>query len=1072
MSRVSSEKAKAIFLAAIEINVSDRRLQFLDQICMDDRELRDRVDKLLLAHELEDCSDSQSVPSVHDSADHDGTLDYSPLFQEGSMFGPYRLREKLGSGGMGVVWAADQKTPLRRRVALKLIKPGMDSEQVIARFEAEREALSLMDHPNIAKVLDAGTGPSGHPYFAMELVRGVPITDYCDQSKLSVEERVRLFTHVCYAIQHAHQKGIIHRDIKPSNVLVTLHDGIPVPKVIDFGVAKALHHRLSDLTVYTRVASAVGTPLYMSPEQAELSGLDIDTRSDIYSLGVLLYELLTGEPPMSREFVSNSPFEEVRRVIREVEPQKPSTRVSSLGTNAAQIAGSRGTDSQRLARKIKGDLDWILLKTLEKDRTRRYATAQGLANDLMRHLNDEPVEASPPSLTYRFRKNAWRHRKAIAATVGSLIVIVVLLFGGYQLNEQRAEVKAAKARERIRRIEIPEIERLADEENYLDAYLLGKAARDLLSDDAMLDRAFARAAVDASITSDPPGATIEIASASEKKPQWTEFDLKTPIENQLLPRGPLRIRVSLEGFYDRVKLCVLDNDSIINVVLDDVSSCPPDMVRIANQERSFLVDKFEVSNRAYQKFVDEKNGYHDLQYWTELVEDTGGEEKARQVLNTFVDDSSKQLGPRNWINGRFPPGEENHPVRGISWYEACAYARSERKSLLAAPDWQRAATRNLASYLLPIANYSSDEPLDCGDNNVVGGNGIYDMAGNVSEWTMTRDEGSWRRVCGGSFPDPSYVFFSNYVSVNAADRPLKVGFRCAKYQNVPETRGDTRDPDRYNASMRIDPGVEWESCLRQFDYDRTLPLNSKTIYSESMNSYCKYELVRIDAPYGHEELNLHFFIPHEPSELLQTIVYLPGASSTRLIRFDDAIHLADAKNVEEFVKNGRLVCWPEIQRTFGRRREQRNDRLAFFQRVMDVRRTVDYLHHRGGIDTERLALIGYSWGAHISPVVASIEPRFDTLILLSSGLAYNNKPPELTPYAYAPFVKQPVLMFNGSRDHNHPIDRSQRPLRNLFGAMDSEKRLIIEDYDHDLPPKRTGEVVNEWLNERFGKPRD
>ena len=309
------------------------------------------------------------------------TIDPSPVAEcAGAIIGPYKLREQLGEGGMGVVFVAEQERPVRRKVALKIIKPGMDTKEVIARFEAERQALALMDHPNIAKVLDAGSTESGGPYFVMELVRGIPITEYCDQAKLTVRERLALFIQVCQAIQHAHQKGIIHRDVKPSNVLVTLHDGKPVPKVIDFGVAKATNQRLTERTIYTRFAQIIGTPMYMSPEQAALSGLDVDTRSDIYSLGMLLYELLTGTTPFDKERFDKAAYDEIRRIVREEQPSKPSTKISTLGNNATTVSRTRGTDPHSLSKFVLGDLDVIVMKAIEKDRTRRYDTASGLAD--------------------------------------------------------------------------------------------------------------------------------------------------------------------------------------------------------------------------------------------------------------------------------------------------------------------------------------------------------------------------------------------------------------------------------------------------------------------------------------------------------------------------------------------------------------------------------------------------------------------------------------------------------------------------------------------------------------------
>ena len=342
------------------------------------------------------------------------------------MIGRYKLLEKIGEGGFGEVWMAEQREPVKRRVALKILKPGMDSRQVVARFEAERQALAMMDHPHIARIHDAGTTDSGRPYFVMELVRGTRITDYCDQHQLTTGQRLDLFIKVCQAIQHAHQKGIIHRDIKPSNVLVTVNDGVPVPKVIDFGIAKATQQELTNKTIFTQFQQFIGTPAYISPEQAEMSSLDIDTRADIYSLGVLLYELLVGQTPFDAREMMQGGFDALRKIIREREPQRPSTRLNTLPGDARTTAGQRRqTDAGRLVHQLQGDLDWIVMKCLEKDRTRRYETANGLAADITRHLNNEPVTARPPSATYRFQK-ALRRNKLVFAAAGAVAGALLL----------------------------------------------------------------------------------------------------------------------------------------------------------------------------------------------------------------------------------------------------------------------------------------------------------------------------------------------------------------------------------------------------------------------------------------------------------------------------------------------------------------------------------------------------------------------------------------------------------------------------------------------------------------------
>jgi tetratricopeptide (TPR) repeat protein len=499
---------KNIFGQVKGLSSSDERAAYLQQACAGEPALRAEIESLLQADH--DAGSFLRERNLFPTA----TVDEPITERPGAAIGPYKLLEQIGEGGFGVVFMAEQTHPVRRKVALKVIKPGMDTRQVIARFEAERQALALMDHPNIARVLDAGTtgepaalaagahpppayagGSPGRPYFVMELVRGPAMTDYCDQNSLPIRERLELFIDVCHAVQHAHQKGIIHRDIKPSNVLVTLHDGMPVVKVIDFGIAKALGQQLTDKTLFTNFAQMIGTPLYMSPEQAEWSGLDVDTRSDIYSLGVLLYELLTGTTPFDKERLQQASFDEIRRIIREEEPPKPSTRMSQqvgrfskpshdqAGTPMSEQVGrfskpshdtagptaqaattaaeKRRSDPRKLSRLFRGELDWIVMKALEKDRNRRYETASAFAADVGRYLKDEPVQACPPSAWYKLRKLARRKKTALAMAACVFLALAGIAGSvGWAVRDRVARDHDQAAREEALD---KEVERLLDE---------------------------------------------------------------------------------------------------------------------------------------------------------------------------------------------------------------------------------------------------------------------------------------------------------------------------------------------------------------------------------------------------------------------------------------------------------------------------------------------------------------------------------------------------------------------------------------------------------------------------------
>jgi serine/threonine protein kinase len=496
-------KARSIFVSAVEEHEPAEWNEFLDGACREDDALRRRVESLLRAHQGDDAfldrGDAIGTVSIGDRRIAEGP---------GTEIGPYKLLQQIGEGGMGVVFMAEQADPIRRSVALKIIKPGMDTRQVIARFEAERQALAMMDHPNIARVLDAGTTETGRPYFVMELVKGVPITRYCDDHHLTICQRLELFLPICHAVQHAHQKGIIHRDLKPTNVLVAEYDNRAIPKVIDFGVAKATAQRLTERTMFTEFGQLVGTFEYMSPEQAKFNQLDVDTRSDIYSLGVLLYELLVGSTPLERQRIETEAFDETLRIIREEDPPKPSTRFSSLpfrvqpksdavpfagkgvegdSNDSATIAANRHTEPAKLNKELHGELDWIVMKALEKDRNRRYEAASALAADISHYLADEPVSAAAPTRLYRASKFVRRNKGTVIATAAVLAGLVAGIIGTTIGLVSQSQQRAIAERERAE-AQVNLAAALQSQDNFAEAEKLYRQALASGSSNTLEDR--------------------------------------------------------------------------------------------------------------------------------------------------------------------------------------------------------------------------------------------------------------------------------------------------------------------------------------------------------------------------------------------------------------------------------------------------------------------------------------------------------------------------------------------------------------------------------------------------------
>jgi len=1030
-----------------------------------------------------------------ESIEEQATVQAGPELEgPGGWIGRYKLLHVLGEGGMGIVYLAEQTEPVKREVALKVIKPGMDSRRVLARFEAEQQALALLEHPHIARVYDAGLAPSGRPYFVMEYVKGIPITQHCDKHRLTIEQRLRLFLHVCEAIQHAHQKGIIHRDLKPSNILVVIQDQQMIPKVIDFGVARAISQPLTERTLYTEQGQIIGTPEYMSPEQAEMTSQDIDTRSDIYSLGAVLYELLTGVLPFESDILRRDP-DHLRQIIREQDPKPPTSRLSGLSAeDSTRIAQNRQVDGGVLRRRLRGDLEWIVMKCLEKDRIRRYETVKDLAIDIEHHLNNEPVTARPPSTIYRFRKFVRRKKTVLTgiAAVIAAICIVGSLAAWYSHRQARNN--------RVKEEFLPKIERLIEGGwvNYLEAYKTAIEAGKYIPRDAKLAEALSKVTVNISINTEPPGASIYMKEYKAPDSEWEYLGI-SPIENIRFPVGFFRWRMEKEGYetvfaavptFDldlKVRKYIIPNDIVRK--LDKKGTIPPGMIRVKGQGEigDFFVDKYEVINSQFKEFVD-NGGYEKREYWKHKFIKDGREIAWEDVIKELVDATGK-AGPAAWQNGDIPEGQENYPVSGISWYEAAAYAEFMGKSLPTATHWGIAASgmsgvlqwMGFNTLLGQMSNFDGKGPAPVGSYPGMNAHGTYDLAGNVREWCWNETT-KGRVVRGGAWNDATYLF-SSWSQAPAFDRSTKNGFRCVIYLNPEKISYSAfstlkpRESRDFYAEKPVSDSI-FQFFRQQFDYDKT-DLDPNVEWKKVKSKDWIQEKITFNAAYENERITAYLFLPKSSPPPYQTVIYVPSSASVAQRSSRDLdTYLEFQYFLAPLVKNGRAVLYPVYKGTFERGNNElfaihggaeTHQYTDFIMKVIqDFRRCIDYLQQeRPEIDGQKLAYCGFSWGANYGAIIPAVEERLGASILAVGGLSGAGRS-EVNAINYVRRVKAPTLMLNGKYDLNVPYETRVKPMYDLLGTPPDKKALKLYDTDHFIPRE---ELINEtliWLDRYLG----
>jgi serine/threonine protein kinase/pimeloyl-ACP methyl ester carboxylesterase len=1062
------QKIRSVFCEALEKETKEERETYLRQVCGDDSELRTEVDTLL---RMQPEADGFFKDSLVDIDVQKGTVTETP----GTTIERYKLLERIGEGGMAVVYMAGQTEPIRRKVALKIIKLGMDTKSVIARFEAERQALAMMDHPNIAKVLDAGATETGRPYFVMELVKGVSITQYSDKNRLNTPERLDLFLQVCNAVQHAHQKGIIHRDIKPSNIMVTLHDGKPVPKVIDFGIAKATNQRLTEKTLFTRYAQMIGTPAYMSPEQAELSDLDVDTRSDVYSLGVLLYELLTGTTPFSEEELRNAGYLEMQKIICEQEPVRPSTKLSTLTDTLSEIADYRGTTPDLLRRMLRDDLDWIVIKALEKDRARRYETVHALAEDIRRYLRNEPILAGSPGMIYRLQKYWQRHQARIIA---ALVIVVLLIGSAVSIITYLRSLKMRWARQDA----LPMITKLAKQKDYLAAFFLAKKAEEYIPNDPVLVDTWGKISRTFSIHTEPSGAGIFYKEYTNIEGQWLYLG-QSPLEDIRFPVGIYRWKIIKDGFETREAVVgsYISHPEKLEITLKE-SDAHLNMVPINSQRfGTFLIDKYEVTNEQYKEFVD-KDGYEKREYWNHPFIRDGKEISWEEAIREFVDKTGV-AGPSTWEKGIYPEEQGKFPVSGISWYEAAAYAEFAGMSLPTVSHWYEAALVQDASVIIPYSNFGQG-PAHVGSYRGIGQNGIYDMAGNVREWCFNAvdDSGGMRYILGGAWTDFEYMFDLRNT-IPPWNRSSQNGFRCAYYLGKegslpkhffePEERRAKRDISQ----LKPLSDEEFHSCKQLYSYDRT-ELEAHIESIDESPVYWRKEKITFNAAYGNERVTTYLFIPKKSKPPYQPVLYFPSANAWKE---SSSENLRDLWAFDFIIQSGRAFIYPVYKSTYERSFEQGPPnpvttpiahRNWFVQMYQDFARTVDYLENRDDMDLEKLTFLGLSRGAWTGPLWVALEDRIRFAIFAGGGCwIWQDSPmPSADPMRFATHVKVPTIMLNGRYDAIFPYETSQKPLFELLGTPAEHKVHKTYPSGHPIEGFREEfkQEVLEWLDKYPG----
>jgi formylglycine-generating enzyme required for sulfatase activity/dienelactone hydrolase len=938
----------------------------------------------------------------------------------------YRILDRLGAGGMGVVYKAED-TRLKRLVALKFLPMALGQDRdAKERLMHEAQAASALDHPNICTIYEIDETEDGQLFLAMACYEGETLKDRLSHGPLPIEAALELFTGVVRGVAAAHASGIVHRDIKPANIFVTSRGDV---KLLDFGLAK-----LRNQTSLTKTGTTVGTVAYMSPEQ--VNGREADSRADVWALGVVFFEMLTGRTPFKADHDG--------AVLHAIVTQAPPA-VDSLRPDVPPA------------------VERIVVRALEKDPDARFPSAAELLKALDALRAAPPVAASQASLPVPPR--AGRMPWAVVA----IAAIALAAAGGWFVYKQ-SRVRSARA-------ELPRLVDLIQTEQPAPAYRLIRQLEPLLGGDPEFVKVRESILLPVSIRTTPPDADVEIKGYREFDSSWQPLG-RSPIDLRL-PRGSFRFRITKSGFtpFEGARAMI----GTVSFTLLPEQALPDGMVfvpagpaRLGNDEitlGAFFLDKFEVTNRVYKAFVD-KGGYRSSEYWKEPFMKDGRALSFEQGMAEFRDATGRP-GPSTWELGAYPEGQDEMPVRGISWYEAAAFARFAGKTLPTAYHWRRAAVMGVFSDVLQLSNFSNKGPSAVGSSNGIGDFGTYDMAGNVKEWCWN-ENGQRRYILGGGWNEPSYMYSSSDTRL-PFDRSANNGVRLMKTADGAPIPPRALEPV---ARLFRDYSIERPAAddvfhvyERQFEYDKT-DLKPAIESTDDSSPFWTVQRITYNAAYNNERIIAYLFLPKNAKPPYQTVVYFPHSGGFQLRDFEQA----EMSYLAFSIKAGRALLFPMYKNMYERRNP--NFRVGpvairdqVIQQIKDLRRSVDYLATRPDISQDQLAYFGVSYGARLAPVALAIEKRFKTGVVWSGGLSPTRQLPEIDEVNYAPRVHLPILMLNGRDDFNFPVEESQKPMFRLLGTPEADKKYILFEGGHLFPFNRIQKDTLDWLDQRLGVPR-